>query len=168
MYGIFLTLGEFGPGNCLGLLASKTSPTAVRGQFYGIAAAIGKVGAFVGSWVFIPIINGEPFPRLDYSGFLIICNAIDFGGPDSVRGNTGPFWIASGLAIFSALIIFFFIKPLTADGMTAEDIAFRAYLVDHGYDISQMGLHDTNSSNGSFDEEKVHRNEPITDEKAGR
>jgi hypothetical protein len=39
-----------GPGNCLGLLASKSSPTAVRGQYYGVAAAIGKVGAFVGTW----------------------------------------------------------------------------------------------------------------------
>lgn len=39
-----------GPGNCTGLLASKTSPTAVRGQFYGVAAAIGKIGAFIGTW----------------------------------------------------------------------------------------------------------------------
>lgn len=39
-----------GPGNCLGLLASKTSPTAVRGQFYGAAAAVGKIGAFIGTW----------------------------------------------------------------------------------------------------------------------
>jgi len=43
----------------MGLLASKTSPTAVRGQFYGAAAAIGKVGAFVGTWVFPPMIDGE-------------------------------------------------------------------------------------------------------------
>ena len=50
VYGIFLTFGEFGPGNCLGLLASKSGPTAVRGQFYGVAAAIGKVGAFAGTW----------------------------------------------------------------------------------------------------------------------
>ena len=50
VYGIFLSFGEFGPGNCLGLLAAKTGPTAVRGQFYGLAAAIGKVGAFVGTW----------------------------------------------------------------------------------------------------------------------
>ena len=50
VYGIFLSFGELGPGNCLGLLASKSSPTAVRGQFYGIAAAIGKVGAFIGIW----------------------------------------------------------------------------------------------------------------------
>lgn len=39
-----------GPGNCLGMLAAKSGPTAVRGQFYGIAAAIGKIGAFGGTW----------------------------------------------------------------------------------------------------------------------
>lgn len=41
---------SLGPGNCIGLLAAKTSATAVRGQYYGIAAATGKVGAFVGTW----------------------------------------------------------------------------------------------------------------------
>ena len=50
VYGIFLSFGELGPGNCLGLLAAKTGPTAVRGKFYGLAAAVGKVGAFVGTW----------------------------------------------------------------------------------------------------------------------
>lgn len=50
VYGVFLSFGEVGPGNCLGLLAAKTGPTAVRGQFYGLAAAVGKVGAFVGTW----------------------------------------------------------------------------------------------------------------------
>ena len=50
IYGIFLSFGELGPGNCLGLLAAKSGPTAVRGQFYGFAAAIGKVGAFAGTW----------------------------------------------------------------------------------------------------------------------
>jgi hypothetical protein len=43
-------LAYVGPGNCLGVLASKTGPTAVRGQYYGIAAAIGKIGAFIGTW----------------------------------------------------------------------------------------------------------------------
>jgi hypothetical protein len=48
-FGSFTRL-QPGPGNCLGLLAGKSGPTAVRGQYYGIAAAIGKVGAFVGTW----------------------------------------------------------------------------------------------------------------------
>lgn len=50
VYGIFLSFGELGPGNCLGLLAGKSGPTAVRGQYYGLAAAVGKIGAFIGTW----------------------------------------------------------------------------------------------------------------------
>ncbi|KAF9524855.1 MFS Git1p-related glycerophosphoinositol and glycerophosphocholine permease [Crepidotus variabilis] len=140
VYGIFLTLGEFGPGNCLGLLAAKSSPTGVRGQFYGTAAAIGKVGAFVGVWVFNPLIDA-------------------FGGPTSEKGNTGPFWVASGLAIVSALITFFFVKPLTTDGMAVEDEEFREYLRQHGYDVSQMGLVEETSSHGSFEDEKHEKHE---------
>lgn len=43
VYGLFLAFGEVGPGNCLGLLASKAvAPTAVRGLFYAIAAVVGE------------------------------------------------------------------------------------------------------------------------------
>ncbi|KAF9046891.1 MFS Git1p-related glycerophosphoinositol and glycerophosphocholine permease [Hymenopellis radicata] len=121
VYGIFLSFGEFGPGNNLGLLASKTSPTAIRGQFYGIAAAIGKVGAFVGTWAFPPMIDA-------------------FGGSGTTKGNTGPFWVGSGLAVLSAIVTFLFIKPLSHDGMIEEDRAFREYLEANGYDTSAMGL----------------------------
>lgn len=44
------TMLATGPGNCLGVIAAKSGPTAVRGQYYGVAAATGKVGAFVGTW----------------------------------------------------------------------------------------------------------------------
>ena len=56
VYGIFLALGEVGPGDNIGLVASKTSATSIRGQYYGIAAAVGKIGAFVGTYVFPDII----------------------------------------------------------------------------------------------------------------
>ena len=121
IYGIFLSLRELGPGNNVGLLAAKSGPTAVRGQYYGIAAAVGKVGAFVGTWAFPPIIKA-------------------FGGADTTRGNTGPFWIGSALALLSALITLLFVRPLTTDGMAKEDEEFRAYLEANGYDVSQMGL----------------------------
>jgi len=121
VYGIFLSFGEAGPGNCTILLAGKTSPTAVRGQFYGIAAAVGKLGAFVGTWAFPPIVDA-------------------FGGPSSTRGNTGPFWIGSGLAIISAIVTFLFIHPLDARDIIQEDRSFREYLEAHGYDTSAMGL----------------------------
>jgi len=133
VYGIFLSFGEFGPGNCLGILASKTSPTAVRGQYYGAAAAVGKVGAFVGTYCWKSVVS-------------------DFGGPSSIKGTTGPFWIASGLAILSATVVFLLVKPLTHDGMAAEDEAFRLYLEDNGFDTSQMGMRDDTSSDYSRDE----------------
>ncbi|KAG7451098.1 MFS Git1p-related glycerophosphoinositol and glycerophosphocholine permease [Guyanagaster necrorhizus] len=139
VYGIFLSFGELGPGNNIGLLASKTSPTAIRGQFYGIAAATGKVGAFVGIWAFPPMIDA-------------------FGGKDTTRGNTGPFWVGSGLAILSAIVTFCFIKPLSHDGMVEEDIAFRQYLESRGYDTSQMGLgvgSDISSETAEEDEKKI-------------
>lgn len=112
VYGIFLSFGELGPGNCLGLLASKAGPTAVRGQFYGTAAAIGKVGAFVGTWAFPPMIK-----------------AFSEHGKNPDRGNTGPFWVGSGLAILSAIITFLFVVPLNHDGMHAEDVAVRCRII---------------------------------------
>jgi len=133
VYGIFLSFGEFGPGNCTILLASKTSPTAIRGQYYGIAAATGKVGAFVGTWVFPPIIDA-------------------FGGPDSLKGNTGPFWIGSALAILSALVTLFFVKPLTQDGLELEDRLFREYLEENGYDTSHMGLQEMSDTKSTVEE----------------
>ncbi|KAF9237651.1 major facilitator superfamily domain-containing protein [Melanogaster broomeanus] len=127
VYGIFLSCGEFGPGNCLGVLASKTAPTAIRGHYYAVAAAVGKIGAFIGTWFLTQTIN-------------------DFGGPDTAKGNTGPFWLGSGLAILSALVVFFLVKPLTHDGMKEEDEKFRLYLEEHGFDTSLMGIPDSEVS----------------------
>jgi MFS family permease len=128
VFGIFTTLGEFGPGDQIGLIASKTSATPIRGQYYGIAAAIGKIGAYVGTKVF-PI---------------IIKNA---GGSDTTKGNQAPFWVSSSLCIFSAILTLFFVPALTQDSVTDEDIRFRNYLEDHGFDISLLG--DTEFLNSS-------------------
>jgi hypothetical protein len=38
------------------------------------------------------------------------------------------------------LITFFFIRPLSHDGLVKEDRAFREYLESHGYDTSTMGF----------------------------
>lgn len=121
LYGIFLSFGELGPGNNLGLLASKAiGPTAARGQLYGVAAAVGKVGAFVGSYTFPQIINS-------------------FENKSKYLGDTGVFWVGSALGVFSAIIVFVFIPNITPDYMAREDIEFREYLAAHGYDVSQMG-----------------------------
>lgn len=64
----------------------------------------------------------------------------DFGGSTTEKGNTGPFWVGSALAVFSALITLLFIRPLSHDGMADEDEKFREYLEQHGYDTTQLGL----------------------------
>jgi hypothetical protein len=74
-----------GPGDNIGLLASKTSATAVRGQYYAIAAATGKIGAFVGTYVF-PLLQANPNP---------------------IRAGQNPFFVASALCIFASLIVYF-------------------------------------------------------------
>lgn len=49
----------------------------------------------------------------------------DFGGSKSAKGNTGPFWVGSGLAILSAIVVYFFVTPLDHDGMKKEDAKVR-------------------------------------------
>lgn len=116
-----IAFGEVGPGNNLGLLASKAiGPTAARGQLYGIAAAVGKVGGFIGTYTFPNIIA-------------------DLSVHGTYAENTGVFWIGSALAIVSALITFFFIPNIRPDAMIDEDEAFREYLLANGYDVSKMG-----------------------------
>lgn len=139
VYGIFLTLGEFGPGDNIGLLAAKTSATPVRGVYYGIAAAIGKIGAFVGTYAF-------PSFQSHYPG---------------VTGYQVPFWLASSLAIFAGLLALFGLPPVDQEAMQREDFEFLSYLNDNGFDISTLGDGSllngerTSTSSDSFTKEAI-------------
>ncbi|KAF7950248.1 hypothetical protein EAE96_007539 [Botrytis aclada] len=128
VYGIFLSLGELGPGDNIGLLASKTSATGVRGQYYAIAAAIGKVGAFVGTYVF-------PY--------------IEAAGGDGNASAQYPFYVSSSGCILSAVLVLFFLPHVGQDTITTEDIAFREYLESKGWDTNQMGLRKLDNLEGS-------------------
>jgi MFS family permease len=120
VYGIFQSLGELGPGNNIGLIAAKTCATGVRGQYYGVAAAIGKIGAFVGTWVFPYIIKA--------------------GGDSETLSAQYPFWVSSSLCILSATLVLFGLPHIGQDTIAHEDARFRAYLEEHGYDTRQLGL----------------------------
>lgn len=122
VYGIFMTLGEFGPGDNIGVLASKTCATPIRGHYYGIAAAVGKVGAFVGTYVFPSIIRKA-------------------GGFDSTSGLQAPYWVASSLCCFSALLALFLLPSVDQDAIVAEDRKFLEYLESTGYNITELGVH---------------------------
>lgn len=121
VYGIFIALGELGPGDNIGLIASKTCATAVRGKYYGFAAAMGKVGAFVG-------------------GKTLILLYDQYVETDPIKAGQYPFYISSALCILSAALALFLLPHIGQDTIDEEDRKFRVYLEANGYDISQMGL----------------------------
>lgn len=127
MYGLYLTWGEFGPGDCIGLVSTELYPTAVRGQVYGLSAAVGKIGALVGTQVFKPIVHA-------------------FGGGGTVNGQRSPFIIGACLALVGAIISWFFIPDISKQGLDVEDNEFRAYLAQNGFDTDLLGEKDNQST----------------------
>ncbi|KAF2206260.1 hypothetical protein CERZMDRAFT_53505 [Cercospora zeae-maydis SCOH1-5] len=119
LYGLFLALGEMGPGDNIGLVASKTCATGVRGQYYAIAAACGKIGGFIGNYI---------FPYIQNAG----------GGEDTVKGGQFPFYVASSLCFLSAFLVWL-LPEIQQDTIEKEDTLFREYLASHGFDTSQLG-----------------------------
>lgn len=126
MTGLYIAFGEAGPGNCLGLLASKAvAPTAVRGRFYGIAAAVGKVGAFVGTYTFTPL--QERFPE------------------DSNNYYAAPYYVGSALAVVAFFLVLFFVPAVQTDGIAKMDEEFLQLLRESGYDMDNVGLDSTST-----------------------
>ncbi|KAF4763841.1 hypothetical protein HAV15_001689 [Penicillium sp. str.  len=124
VFGIFSALGEMGPGDNIGLCAAKTSATAIRGQYYSYAAAIGKVGAFVGTYV-IPVIQKN--------------------APNPIRAGQDPFFVSSSLCLLAAFMAIFMMPQIDQDTITLEDARFRDYLEANGYDTTQMGANNHQS-----------------------
>ncbi|CCE65976.1 hypothetical protein TPHA_0N01950 [Tetrapisispora phaffii CBS 4417] len=133
LYGLFTASSSFGPGCNISLLAAKMHPTPLRGQLYGFAAAVGKVGAFVGSYVF-PIIIKKA------------------GGSDTVTGLVTPFYISAGLCCGCGILTFFFMPPFDPESMIDEDNKFIQYLDSQGYDISNLGEAKSNEAKSNEDE----------------
>ncbi|GBL48575.1 Plasma membrane permease, mediates uptake of glycerophosphoinositol and glycerophosphocholine [Candidozyma auris] len=137
VYGVFTALGEFGAGNNTSVLASKTSATPIRGQYYGIAAAVGKVGAFVGTYLFPVIMRNH-------------------GGIDSNEGVKTTFYVASALCLFSAFLALFFCPSVGQEAIDEEDRKFLEYLKDNNYDLSLVG-------DGSLVEDLTEKGERMSD-----
>ncbi|KAG9945978.1 major facilitator superfamily transporter, partial [Aureobasidium melanogenum] len=106
MYGVFLTLGEVGPGSTVVLASSESFPTAIRGQMMGLCSAISKAGAAIGTQVFTPITTSA--------------------------GDQGAFLVGSGFAVLGALIAFFVI-PDVGRKLEDEDENWKKYLEENGW-----------------------------------
>ncbi|KKA18620.1 GIT1 is required for uptake of glycerophosphoinositol [Rasamsonia emersonii CBS 393.64] len=114
-YGLMQSSGNLGPGDMLGLLSSESYATAVRGTCYGLSAAIGKVGAAVGTEAFTPIENN--------------------------LGKRWTFIIAAICGVVGILVTYFFVPDLTGEDLKFRDERFRAYLVANGWE-GKMGESD--------------------------
>lgn len=107
-YGLLASSGNFGPGNMLGLVSTESYATSVRGTCYGISAAMGKVGAAVGTEAFTPIQNH--------------------------LGKKWTFIIAAICGVAGVLVTYFFVPNLTGEDLAKRDEIFRLYLLEHGWD----------------------------------
>lgn len=115
MYGIFLTLGEVGPGSTVVLMASECFPTSIRGQMMGFVSAWSKAGAALGTQVFTAILNRYT--------------------ENPSQGNQAAFLIGSGFAVLGALIALLVI-PEVSRRLDDDDQAWKEYLKDNGWDAT--------------------------------
>jgi len=92
--------------------------TWASGKYYGLAAAVGKIGAYVGSWV---------FPEIG-----------KLAGTDETKAGQYQFYVGASLSIFAAFLACF-LPELHQDVVADEDTRFRAYLRENGYDTGLMG-----------------------------
>lgn len=115
LYGIFLTLGEVGPGSTVVLTASECFPTSIRGQMMGFVSAWSKAGAAIGTQVFTAILNS-------YVG-------------DSGKGDQVVFLIGSAFAVLGALIALFVI-PEVSRNLDDDDHEWKKYLAENGWEGS--------------------------------
>lgn len=106
-YGLMLSTGNLGPGDMMGLVSSESFATPIRGTCYGISAAIGKVGAVVGTKVFTPI--------------------------QLHLGEKWTFIIAAICGLLGVLAALLLIPQLNDDDLMLEDVKFKNYLIENGW-----------------------------------
>lgn len=119
LYGIFLTLGEVGPGATIVLTASESFPTALRGHGVGLAAAWSKAGAAIGTQVFKPILASW--------------------GDDELHGTQAVFLIGSGCAVLGALLAWFVLED-SDKFLDHGDQDWKDYLTANGYTNIDWGI----------------------------
>ncbi|RPA92695.1 MFS general substrate transporter [Choiromyces venosus 120613-1] len=111
IFGFFAMFGEAGAGNNIGLIVSQSAATPVRGKFYGVAAACGKVGGFIGTHTFVHLIEA-------------------FGGEASKWGISGPFFVCGGIALVTSVVAWWGLRNVRLDQKSLDnrDREFAGYM----------------------------------------
>lgn len=107
LYGMLGSFGNLGPGNTMGLTSAESYATAVRGTCYGFSAAIGKVGAVVGTETFNPI--------------------------KIHLGQRYTFIVAACCGLLGIVVAFFFIRNDLEGDLSEEDVKFATFLRANGW-----------------------------------
>ena len=107
LYGLLLSSGNLGPGDCLGLVASESYATPVRGVLYGFSAAVGKAGAAAGTAAFQPIANN--------------------------LGQRYTFAIAAGIGVVGVAITLLCVPDKSNRDLALDDQDFLQFLADNGW-----------------------------------
>ena len=102
-----------------------------RGQYYGIAAAVGKIGAFAGSYALDALQKAA--------------------GDDKIAAGRNPFFVASALAFVAAALVLL-LPHIGQHTIDQEDVKFREYLSANGYDTSKLGLEGASTTSAESDE----------------
>ncbi|GAA5844145.1 hypothetical protein JCM5353_005567 [Sporobolomyces roseus] len=134
LYGSLNLMGNLGPGNTLGLTSAESYATSVRGTCYGISAAVGKLGAVLGTETFTPI-----------------------------RDNLGQrytFIVAAACGLLGIVVAYFFVRNDLGGDLGDEDAKFEAYLRSNGWDgqigaSQQEGLEVVEAEAGKGEDDKL-------------
>jgi len=118
LFAIFQSFLSVGPGDCNFLVSSESFPTPIRGHFLGLAAAVGKAGAAIGTTVLTQALNSFE---------------------DPVRGQQVLYLTGSAISLVGIGFVWFLI-PQHNETLEEEDVKFREYLEAEGYDVSKMGV----------------------------
>ncbi|CZR57757.1 related to GIT1-Glycerophosphoinositol transporter also able to mediate low-affinity phosphate [Phialocephala subalpina] len=113
LYGVFLFLGEAGPGSTVFVISAEVYPTVIRGVMIGISAAVAKAFSAISTQVFNPILAHWE--------------------DDVVRGQQVVFLLGSMFCVFGAILAHLFVEevPRGQDLSQAEAI-FERYLLEDG------------------------------------
>lgn len=96
VYGLTYFFSNFGPNATTFILPSETFPFEVRSTLNGFSAAMGKVGATLGSACFKPIVDNA--------------------------GASVCFWLCSGCAVCGVLVTLFFVEDRRGKGMAGNSL----------------------------------------------
>ncbi|KAF8885496.1 major facilitator superfamily domain-containing protein, partial [Infundibulicybe gibba] len=118
LFGLFHSFLSLGPGTCTFIVSAESFPTPLRGHFLGLSAAMGKVGAAIGTQIFPAIIASYP---------------------TEIKGQQVAFLIGAGIAVLSTIMVLTLI-PDREKQLESEDALFKAYLEEKGWDTGRMGL----------------------------